>query len=144
VRHADWAVDGAALCALRREVFVLEQGVPEADEWDGLDPGCEHVIALAAGGGAIGTGRLLPDGRIGRMAVRQSWRGRGVGSALLAALIARARERGFEQARLHAQTHALGFYQRHGFESFGGEFLDAGIPHYAMRLALKPTDQRAG
>ena len=140
VRRAQWAVDGAALTAIRREVFVVEQKVPEAEEWDGMDASSQHVIALAAGGSAIGTGRLLPDGRIGRMAVLKPWRGRGVGRALLSELIAIASARGFTETRLHAQTHALAFYRKRGYMPVGDEFMEAGIPHYAMRLELKPTD----
>ena len=117
---------------------MIEQGVSEAEEWDGIDASCQHVIALAADGSAIGTGRLLPDGHIGRMAVRKPWRGRGVGSALLTELIAMARAYGCLDTRLHAQTHALAFYRKHGYTPLGGEFMEAGIPHYEMRLALKP------
>ena len=81
---------------------------------------------------------MLPDGHIGRMAVLKPWRGRGVGSALLSELIAMARERGFAETRLHAQTHALAFYRKHGYTPLGDEFMEAGIPHYEMRLVLKP------
>jgi predicted GNAT family N-acyltransferase len=138
VRRATWLADNAALAAIRREVFVVEQQVPESEEWDDRDAVSEHVIALTPGGVAIGTGRLLPDGHIGRMAVRKPWRERGVGSALLTELIAMARERGFSETRLHAQTHALAFYRKHGYMPLGDEFMEAGIPHYEMRLALKP------
>jgi predicted GNAT family N-acyltransferase len=138
VRRATWATDSAALAAIRREVFVVEQHVPESEEWDGIDTACQHVMAMAADGSAIGTGRLLPDGHIGRMAVLKPWRSRGVGSALLSELIATARSRGFSETRLHAQTHALGFYRRHGYTPLGDEFMEAGIPHVEMRLLLKP------
>jgi predicted GNAT family N-acyltransferase len=136
VRRADWARDGAALAAIRRAVFVVEQRVSEAEEWDGLDADCTHVLALSAAGAPIGTGRLLPDARIGRMAVLMAWRGRGVGGALLQALIALARERGCGETRLHAQTHAAGFYRKFGYVAVGDEFMEAGIPHIEMRLAL--------
>ena len=144
VRRAAWAADRVALSVIRREVFVVEQRVPEHEEWDDRDAVSEHVMAIAADGSVIGTGRLLPHGHIGRighigrMAVRKPWRGRGVGSALLTELIAMARERGFSETRLHAQTHALGFYRRHGYTPLGEEFMEAGIPHYEMRLAFKP------
>ena len=136
VRRADWTMDGVPLAAVRRAVFVVEQQVPEAEEWDDKDALCQHVIALATDDSAIGTGRLLPDGYIGRMAVLQPWRRRGVGSALLALLNAIARERGFAETRLHAQTHALAFYRKHGYVPLGAEFMEAGIPHYEMRLPL--------
>lgn len=136
VRCADWTQDGPQLAAIRRAVFVVEQQVPEDEEWDAMDAQSRHVIACAGDGTAIGTGRLLPDGRIGRMAVLKPWRGHGVGSALLGLLITLARERGFRETRLHAQTHALEFYRKHGYVAVGEEFMEAGIPHYEMRLPL--------
>ena len=138
IRGVDYGTHREALRAIRRRVFIEEQGVPEALEWDEIDPECEHVLAFAFDGAAVATARLLPDGHIGRMAVLAPWRGRGIGSAMLNHLVQRARERGFEAARLHAQTHAVGFYARQGFEAIGEEFLEAGIPHYAMVRKLKP------
>ena len=84
----------------------------------------------------IATGRLLPDGHIGRMAVRKSARGKGIGSEVLAALLKEAKREQFNELVLHAQTHALAFYTNHGFQIEGDEFLEAGIPHYRMRLKL--------
>ena len=133
---ADWNAHREALRAIRRVVFIEEQGVPEALEWDELDEHCRHVLALAADGRAIGTGRLTPDGRIGRMAVLGEWRDRGVGSAILQHLLLQARKAGHATAQLHAQTHALSFYARHGFTATGPEFLEANIPHRVMRINL--------
>jgi predicted GNAT family N-acyltransferase len=141
VRRAAWVADGAALAAIRRAVFVVEQRVPEEEEWDDRDAVSQHVIALSSDGAAIGTGRLLPDGSIGRMAVLKPWRERGVGRALLTELMVMAREGGFTETRLHAQTHALAFYRKHGYTPVGDEFMEAGIPHYEMRQQLTP---RAG
>ena len=131
VRAADWDADRAALRAVREQVFVREQAVPIELEWDEFDPLCQHVVAEAAGQ-AIGTGRLLPDGHIGRMAVLEPWRGQGVGSALLEALLRLARDRAIRRARLNAQSRAVGFYRRHGFIAEGEEFVEAGIPHRSM------------
>ena len=131
VRAADWNVDRAALRAVREQVFVREQAVPIELEWDEFDPLCQHVVAEAASQ-VIGTGRLLPDGHIGRMAVLESWRGQGVGSALLEALLQIARNRGIGRVRLHAQSRAVTFYLRHGFVAEGEEFIEAGIPHRTM------------
>lgn len=133
---ADWNTHREALRAIRRVVFIEEQGVPEALEWDELDEHCRHVLALAADGRAIGTGRLTPDGRIGRMAVLEQWRDRGVGSAMLQYLLLQARKAGHMAVQLHAQTHALSFYARHGFTATGPEFLEADIPHRVMRIRL--------
>ena len=84
----------------------------------------------------VGTGRLLPDGHVGRMAVLRDWRGRGVGSAILSALVDRAAARGMGRLVLNAQTHAVPFYARHGFAAFGEEFMEADIPHIAMAREL--------
>ena len=124
---------------IRYAVFVIEQGVPVALEWDEHDPVCDHAIAFDAGGDAIATGRLLPDGHIGRMAVLASARGQGVGSAVLDALVARAVARGMTVALLNAQTHAAPFYARHGFAPYGEQFMEAGIAHVAMRRDLVPA-----
>lgn len=131
IRAADWNVDRGALRAVREQVFVREQAVSIELEWDEFDPLCQHVVAEAAGR-VIGTGRLLPDGHIGRMAVLESCRGQGVGSALLEALMQIARNRGIRQVKLNAQSRAVAFYQRHGFVAEGEEFIEAGIPHRSM------------
>jgi len=131
VRAADWNADRVALRAVREQVFVREQAVPIELEWDEFDPLCQHVVAEAAGH-AIGTGRLLPDGHIGRMAVLEPWRGQGVGSALLEALLRLACDRGIGRVRLNAQSRAVAFYRRHGFVAEGEEFIEAGIAHRSM------------
>lgn len=136
VLEVAWSEAAALLGAVRREVFVVEQRVPEALELDEADAACRHVIALDRSGNAVGTGRLLPDGHIGRMAVLQAHRGKGVGSALLSTLIGMAADRGDREAVLSAQTHAIGFYRRAGFVVTSGEFMDAGIPHVEMRRLL--------
>jgi predicted GNAT family N-acyltransferase len=139
VRPATWSADRERLRAIRRAVFIEEQGVPEELEWDGLDEQCRHALALGPGNIVIGTGRLTPDARIGRMAVAREWRGQGVGSAILQALLQEARSAGCAAVSLHAQVHALPFYQRHGFAAHGPEFLEAGIPHRAMTIEFEGT-----
>ena len=136
VKEIDWRAGEPALREVRIKVFVVEQGVPEALEWDGLDESSSHVIAVASDGAPIGTGRLLRDGHIGRMAVLKEWRGKGVGSRLLELLLAVAGSKGFAQVELHAQVHAIGFYARHGFRVAGSEFMEAGIPHVVMSRGL--------
>jgi predicted GNAT family N-acyltransferase len=121
---------------IRATVFVDEQKVPAELELDAWDPQCLHAVAFDGAGHALGTGRLLPDGHIGRMAVLQAARGTGVGSALLVALMEAARLRGHGAAVLSAQTHAVPFYRRHGYEVIGGEYLDCNIPHVDMRRSL--------
>ncbi len=115
--------------------------MPRELEWDEWDERSEHAVARDSKGRAIGTARLLPDGRIGRMAVLVEWRRRGVGAALLEALLALARERSLPRVTLHAQTRAAGFYRRFGFNERGGEFLEAGIAHLEMMLELSPAER---
>lgn len=134
VRLADFAsaVDSAAAMAIRRAVFIAEQGVSEALEIDGRDPDCVHALAFAASGEAIGTARLLPEGKIGRVAVVASWRRQGVGAALMRVLMEAAADRGFDRIALHAQSWTVGFYEGLGFVAEGGEFEEAKIPHRRM------------
>ena len=136
VEVIDFAIGRGDLQAIRDVVFVQEQQVPAEMERDALDPQCVHVIARTADGMAIGTGRLTPDHRIGRMAVLRDWRGKGVGDAMLLALIEQARERGWREVALNAQASAITFYARHGFLPHGERFMEAGIEHLAMRRLL--------
>ncbi|HET6602762.1 MAG TPA: GNAT family N-acetyltransferase [Xanthomonadaceae bacterium] len=134
--------DLTALRAVREPVFVIEQRVPIELEWDELDPVCQHVLARDLAGSPIGTGRLAPDHRIGRMAVLPDWRNRGVGAAMLTALVDLARGSGYNEVVLHAQVSAIRFYQRHGFQAYGERFEEAGIGHQCMRRDLEPFAPR--
>ena len=136
VRRVNWHDACDRLRAIRTSVFVQEQHVPEELEWDGLDEHCLHVLAEAAGGDAIGTGRLLPDGHIGRMAVVKEARRRGVGAAILKTLLEEAGKRGHAEVVLSAQLRALEFYREHGFVAEGKVFEEAGILHQTMRKRL--------
>lgn len=133
VQITDCSESMEAIRLVRDTVFGQEQNVPPELEWDGEDQGCIHVLATDASGAPIGTGRLMPDGRIGRMAVLKPWRGRGVGSAMLDALVAEARQRRMPRPHLHAQLHAVAFYEKRGFEKDGEGYMEAGIPHINMR-----------
>lgn len=141
--------DRAACFQLRKDVFVGEQNVPEEIEYDVHDADAVHVIAVAADGTALGTGRLLHGpaaaghtggdpavGSLGRLAVSKDARGLGVGAALVRAIEDAARDNGLAAVDLHAQTHALRFYERLGYGAYGPEFTDAGIPHRAMRRTI--------
>ena len=140
IEVVDYAQAQDELRAVREPVFVQEQQVPLEEEWDALDPLCRHVIARDESGQPIGTGRLTPERKIGRMAVLRDWRGKGVGDALLSALMAQAWEMGWPAISLNAQVSAEPFYARHGFVPYGPGFEEAGIQHQAMRRNLKgPT-----
>jgi predicted GNAT family N-acyltransferase len=131
-----WDKARALVSPIRFEVFVHEQRVPAEIEIDDADPLCLHAVAFVDEK-AVATGRLLPDGHIGRMAVLKDWRGRGIGSAILDSLIEAARRRGDRKIALSAQVHALEFYRAHGFLAEGEVYQEAGIAHQAMfkRLA---------
>ena len=121
--------------ALRRTVFVEEQGVPEADEWDDLDGEAIHLLAWQDGR-AVGTARLLlkaGTGKIGRVCVLANARGAGLGAALIRASMDVLRTKpGVTRVMLGAQTHAIGFYEKLGFAVCGPIYDDAGIPHRDM------------
>ncbi|MEU9592199.1 GNAT family N-acetyltransferase [Streptomyces sp. NPDC048193] len=150
VRVADDPADREACFAVRKDVFVAEQNVPEDIEYDAYDAGAVHVLAVREDGVPLGTSRLLHGaaaaakngdgdpsvGSLGRLAVVRDARGLGVGAALVRAVEDAARARGLTAVDLHAQTHALGFYERLGYQAYGPEFPDAGIPHRAMRRVL--------
>ena len=137
--------------ALRYEVFVVCQDVPEELERDELDADADHAVAQQDGA-VVGTGRLVNGqideqgrlepgtrglvGTIGRMAVAAEARGTGTGRALLDLLVGRAQERGLPAVELHSQLHARGFYERAGFTPFGEVYLEAGIEHLGMRKQL--------
>lgn len=134
---ARWPDDRDALAAVRERVFVREQGVPPALEWDEHDSHAIHLIARDRHGSAIGTARLLPGGQIGRMAVLPQQRGRGVGTRLLAEVLDVARARGLASVFLNAQVQVRDFYARHGFTVTGDVFEEAGIPHVRMVLRFR-------
>ncbi len=136
VQLGTWSDLGVRASAIRFEVFVEEQQVPIAEELDAMDAECLHALAFSHQGVAIATGRLLPDGHIGRMAVKLSERKKGVGAAVLQALVEAAQERGFKEVVLGAQLHAKDFYLKQGFAEFGEVFLDANIEHVMMRKEL--------
>ncbi|MCX5608440.1 MULTISPECIES: GNAT family N-acetyltransferase [unclassified Streptomyces] len=148
VRIAVGEADLAACFAVRSEVFVTEQSVPESIEYDAYDADAVHLLAVGPDGVALGTGRLLSGaaalaktgvegvGSLGRLAVRKSARGLGVGVALVHAIEAEAGRMGLAAVDLGAQTHAVGFYERLGYVAYGPEFQDAGIPHRSMRRRL--------
>lgn len=136
VKVDSWDALGSHAAPIRHEVFCLEQNVPKEMEWDAMDAVCAHAVAYDAEGAACGTGRLLPDGHIGRMAVLKSARGDGIGGLILERLIDEALSRGMAAVVLHAQTYVRGFYEAHGFQAEGEEFLEAGIRHVLMRRRL--------
>ncbi len=137
IHMGTWDEMAVRATKVRMMVFVEEQGVPLVLECDSFDAVSRHVLAVDTNGNTIGTGRLLPDGHVGRMAVLPEWRGKGVGAALLRKLMESARENGVQQLALNAQIRAVPFYTRFGFVPVGSEFVEAGILHLAMIRDLR-------
>jgi predicted GNAT family N-acyltransferase len=136
IEEGDWLTLGRLARTVREEVFVREQNVPVDMEYDDADSNGLHVLARGPGGNAIGTGRLLADGHVGRVAVLPAWRNKGVGRALMCRLTEAARRRGDASLVLNAQVSAIGFYGRQGYSRDSGEFMEAGIPHVTMTRRL--------
>jgi predicted GNAT family N-acyltransferase len=144
IEKVSWPQQQMALAQIRHRVFLQEQRVPEEDEWDGADDTAEHFLASIStdkGHKPIGCARLLPSGKIGRIAVLVPFRDEGVGTALLEHIVNDAQVQGFEELYLDAQTHAVAFYERMEFVAEGPEFMDAGIPHQRMRRKFSTSRQ---
>jgi predicted GNAT family N-acyltransferase len=144
VRLATWGHDRVHIQHVRRSVFIEEQQIAERDEWDELDPVIPHVLVFiqlaSAKRDVVGTGRLEPTGKIGRVAVLPPYRGTGAGVAVMRRLLDLAAERGFAEVYLNAQASAIGFYERLGFRADGPEFDEVGIPHQRMRRSVGKRD----
>lgn len=126
-----------ALRAVRTEVFIVEQQIPADLEYDQADLHCLHAVAWD-GPLPVGTARLdaLEDGRIGRVAVLKDYRRRGVGSLLMRGLEQAAKSKGLGRLWFHSQISAVPFYESLGYQTFGAEYLEAGIPHLSMEKLI--------
>lgn len=133
----NWQEHGESLKAIRTEVFVKEQQVPEEMEWEEEDNHAQHFLATLDQK-AVGTARLLSSGQIGRMAVLKPYRQQGIGGQLLQACLDAASQQKLEPLFLHAQNDAIPFYEKFGFVIAGKEFYEAGIAHHKM--ILDPTN----
>jgi predicted GNAT family N-acyltransferase len=131
-----WQSHHIQLTAIRQAVFVEEQEVDPAFEWDEIDATAVHVLALVDNL-AVGCARIIEFKKIGRMAVLKPWRGHGVGQALLNSAIEICKAHGSDNVKLTAQTHAIPFYEQAGFTATSGVYQDANIPHVDMRLSLR-------
>ncbi len=140
LRPASWQRDRASLELVRRRVFIEEQGVPEAEEWDEADSAAWHLLAETRNREPVGTGRLETTGKIGRVAVLRDWRRAGLGREIVRRLVNQATELGFGSVYLHAQTAAESFYRGLGFRAEGPIFDEVGIPHVRMLLGIGPGD----
>jgi predicted GNAT family N-acyltransferase len=139
IARAETATARAACFAVRRAVFIEEQGIDEAEEWDAADQTCVHYLA-GDEAAPLGTARLIargPEAKIGRVAVVQTARGTGLGAAMMRAVLEDAQRQGFTEAELEAQTYAIPFYERLGFVAEGPAYDDgSGILHRVMRRPI--------
>ncbi len=136
ITQVTWREAHKPLRAVRSQVFIDEQQVPVALEWDDADEIAHHLLVLDDQAKPIACARLLNNGSIGRMAVLKGWRGLGLGSALLTKAISLQQQQGWQMISLSAQMHAVSFYQRAGFVVIGQPYLDANIWHVDMQLYL--------
>ena len=131
----DYRSNSKDICAIRYEVFVGEQNVPDELEIDGLDDEAKHVLAFVDDV-PIGTGRILSDGHIGRVAVLKNFRGLGIGKSIMKELIKWAQDMNLEKVWLSSQWHAHSFYLDLDFVCVGEIYKEAGIDHIKMFRAL--------
>jgi predicted GNAT family N-acyltransferase len=136
LRRASWRDDADRIRAVRLQVFVLEQKIPEHLEWDAADANALHLLALTKKRDAVGTVRLEASGKIGRLAVMANYRRLGIGSGLLVELVKIAADEGLKRVYLHAQRSATAFYERHGFVCEGEPFDEGGIEHVVASMEL--------
>jgi predicted GNAT family N-acyltransferase len=136
IREVRWQDAKDQLTEIREKVFVYEQRVAPEIEVDGKDPECFHVLVTTLEGEPVGTGRITPQGKIGRVSVLLPYRGLGLGSKILQALVEIAEREKMSPVKLHAQIQAVDFYRRHQFEATGPVFMEAGIPHQSMKRSL--------
>lgn len=136
VKTTSWNENKNALSEIRRKVFIEEQNVPEELEWDEYDQDCTHVLVTDESNKPVACGRLKADGHIGRMAVLKEHRATGIGTSILNELLNHAKSMHIKKIYLHAQTSAIEFYEKQGFEVNSEEFLDAGIAHKTMGKSL--------
>ena len=142
IDRTSWSASEEAITKIRHQVFVEEQKVPVELEIDEFDKSAVHWLAFSQGDNAVATARLLPDGRVGRMAVLKPFRNKGVGSAVIRQIIKYAIRENVPELTLSAQRKAIPFYEGFGFQSEGDFYEDAGIPHKEMRLPLHVHNQR--
>lgn len=128
--------------SVRDNVFIDEQGIAPEIEFDGLDRSAIHAL-VAVDGKYVGTGRILDDGHIGRIAILSDYRGLGLGAKIVLSLIDEAITRDYQRVYLGAQKQAIGFYTKLGFTPFGEEFIEAGIAHLSMEKLLVPSTELA-
>ncbi|TDO99478.1 GNAT family N-acetyltransferase [Marinomonas balearica] len=136
VLTSDWGSSKAQLTFVRKQVFILEQGFDEQDEWDGKDEDAVHFVSFGTTAVPTGVCRLTENGQISRLAVLPNYRSQGYGIMLMRRAVQVAREMGLDSVFLNSQIDAQIFYERIGFNTDGKVFLDAGKPHIRMERKI--------
>jgi len=129
------SIEKSMIHKVRNTVFTDEQGIPSEIDFDGLDNAALHAL-IYIDKIVVGTGRMLNDGHIGRISILKEHRGLGLGAELVKALVESAKENSYDRVYLGAQKHAIKFYEKLGFETFGDEYVEAGIEHMSMEKTL--------
>ena len=137
LREATWKADRNELMDVRTSVFIEEQMVPVKDEIDEFDPVSHHVLITDERDKPVGSGRLNPEGQIGRMAVLKEHRGNGIGDMMMRHFMKKALNDGRKIIEMSAQTHAIPFYSKYGFTTVGRVYDEVGIPHQKMVYIVK-------
>ena len=136
IRNVDFDnINRKHIHSIRNEVFINEQGIDPQIEYDGLDSSAIHTLIFIKDK-AVGTGRILSDGHIGRVAVLNEYRSQSIGSKIIGSLIDVAVENNYDRVYLGAQKQAINFYLKLGFTPFGEEFIEANIVHLSMEKTL--------
>lgn len=143
VNEVNWQDAAGELSLVREKVFIAEQRVPKRIELDGRDCECLHVLARLEDDTIIGTGRMLPNGHIGHIAVLLPYRGLGVGKAVLEKLLDVARAHHQSMVYLDCELEAVPFYESQQFLPEGRVFMEAGVPHQRMVRGLSPASHFA-
>ena len=136
VLTTDWDSSKAQLSFVRKQVFIIEQGIDERDEWDNLDEEAVHFVSFGTTAVPTGVCRLTSEGQVGRLSVLPAYRSQGYATMLLRKAIQVAREMDLKRIFLHAQTESQVFYERHGFTTDGKIFLESGILHVLMEREI--------
>ena len=136
VEILDWEHARKVAGPIRYAIFFESKEPPPGVELDDVDAQCAHAVAWDDADKAVGTGRMQPDGLIGHLAVLPDARRRGIGAALIAALIAEARRRSYKDVTVSAPLQAAEFYRGFGFAAEGKVYQEAGALHQKMRMAL--------
>ena len=137
VENGDWDQLQQDARLIREQVFIVEQNIPEQDEWDDQDAISQHFVVYDRDQ-PVATARLLQNNSVGRVAVIQKYRGQGIGRLIMLEIIEHAQQQQYPFLKLSSQVHAISFYEKLGFVTQGNPYDECGIPHIEMMMPLIP------